>query len=121
MGYMAPEYGLEGIVSMQIDVYSYGILLMKTFTGKKPTDEMFRGEFSIKKWVKDFYPDAIIDVIGGQLLAEERRQLAIKKDCLLSIIALALECSTDSPNERRNMNEVLAALKKIRTKFLNEP
>ncbi|MFQ6658441.1 hypothetical protein Gotur_027715 [Gossypium turneri] len=44
--YMAPEYGIEGIVSTKGDVYSFGILLMKIITRKKPTDEMFAGERS---------------------------------------------------------------------------
>ncbi|KAK2972162.1 hypothetical protein RJ640_029200 [Escallonia rubra] len=37
------EYGLGGSVSTSCDVYSYEIMLMETFTGKKPTDEMFEG------------------------------------------------------------------------------
>ncbi|XP_052875345.1 receptor kinase-like protein Xa21 [Gossypium arboreum] len=49
-GYMAPEYGVEEIVSTKDDVYSFGILLMEIITRKKPTDEMFAGERSLKSW-----------------------------------------------------------------------
>ena len=42
------EYPLEGSVSIRGNVYSYGILLMETFTSTKPTDEMFAGELSLK-------------------------------------------------------------------------
>ncbi|KAL4272290.1 hypothetical protein GQ457_13G004060 [Hibiscus cannabinus] len=52
IGYMAPEYGTEGIVSTKGDVYSFGILVMETITRKRPTDEMFEGERSLKSWVK---------------------------------------------------------------------
>jgi LRR receptor-like serine/threonine-protein kinase FLS2 len=40
------EYGSRGIVSTSGEVYSYGILLMKTFTRKKPTDDMFGGKWA---------------------------------------------------------------------------
>jgi LRR receptor-like serine/threonine-protein kinase FLS2 len=42
------ECGLEGLVSTRGDVHSYGILLMGTFTRKKPTDDMLSGEMSLK-------------------------------------------------------------------------
>ncbi|KAK4706865.1 hypothetical protein R3W88_033582 [Solanum pinnatisectum] len=35
IGYIAPEYGQDGIVSMSCDVYSFGILIMETFTRKR--------------------------------------------------------------------------------------
>ncbi|XP_025664930.2 putative receptor-like protein kinase At3g47110 [Arachis hypogaea] len=118
IGYMAPEYGLEGRVSRQGDVYSYGILLMETFTQKKPTDEMFVGEFSIKEWVKMSCPDSLLDIIDAKLLVEEG-ETDTKQDCLLSIMTLALNCSAESPVERTRMKDAMNALKKIKRLLLN--
>ncbi|KAB1223323.1 hypothetical protein CJ030_MR2G008599 [Morella rubra] len=61
IGYMAPEYGLEGIVSTRGDVYSYGILLMETFTSKRPTDSMFTGGMSLKHWIEESLPISVTE------------------------------------------------------------
>lgn len=111
------EYGSAGVVSVKGDVYSYGILLMETFTRKKPTDEMFVGEMSLKQWVKQSLPDSVTQVVDANLLRGEEEQFAAKKDCIISIMKLALECSADLPEERISMKDVLAALKKIKFKF----
>ncbi|WMV32129.1 hypothetical protein MTR67_025514 [Solanum verrucosum] len=51
IGYIAPEYGQDGIVSTRCDVYSFGILMMETFTRKRPSDDTFTGEWSIQRWL----------------------------------------------------------------------
>ncbi|XP_041014296.1 receptor kinase-like protein Xa21 [Juglans microcarpa x Juglans regia] len=117
IGYMAPEYGFEGIVSKRGDVYSYGILLLETFTRKKPTDEIFAEEVNLRNWVKGSFPHALLEVIDPNLLSAENGQFSITKECLTSIIGLALDCTVESPEERINMNDVLPALKRIKTKL----
>ena len=34
-GYMSPEYAMNGIVSVKIDVFSFGVLLLEIISGKK--------------------------------------------------------------------------------------
>ncbi|CAL9004721.1 unnamed protein product [Prunus brigantina] len=124
VGYMAPEYGMEGIVSTRGDVYSFGIVVMETFTRRKPTDEMFVGEMNFKQWItKSLLPDAIKDgVVDDNLLGTEQDDddFVSKMDCLSSIMRLALACCAESPEERISMKEVVATLEKIKTKFLKD-
>ncbi|KAM3306373.1 receptor kinase-like protein Xa21 [Capsicum chacoense] len=46
LSYIAPEYGQDGSVSTKCDVYSYGIMLLETFTRRKPSE--FEGDHSLK-------------------------------------------------------------------------
>ncbi|PQP96463.1 hypothetical protein Pyn_15833 [Prunus yedoensis var. nudiflora] len=41
IGYMGPEFRMEGIISTRGDMYSFGIVPMETFTRRKPTDEIW--------------------------------------------------------------------------------
>ncbi|PHT82831.1 hypothetical protein T459_11274 [Capsicum annuum] len=38
LGYIAPDYGQDGLVSTKCDVHSYGIMLLETFTRRKPSE-----------------------------------------------------------------------------------
>ncbi|KAJ4848050.1 hypothetical protein Tsubulata_015832 [Turnera subulata] len=117
VGYMAPEYGSEGIVSTRGDVYSFGILLMETFTRKKPTDEMFREGMSLKDYVQKALPDSVAKLVDERLLSEESHLLS-KIKCLTSIFTLAMDCVIEFPEQRTYITEVLATLKNIRTRYL---
>ena len=93
---------------------------METFTRKKPTDEIFAGEMSIKYWVKESLPSSLMEVVDANLLNSGEGGHSARRDCALSILQLALECSEEVPNERINMKEVVAKLKKFKIKLLNE-
>ncbi|KAF7121484.1 hypothetical protein RHSIM_Rhsim13G0188900 [Rhododendron simsii] len=111
------EYGSEGIVSTKGDVYSYGILLLETFSRKKPTDEMFAGEMNLKQWVKESLPCAVTEVIDANLLMDDEH-FTIKEHCVKSIMELAVSCCAESPEERVDVKDVLTTLTKTRVEFL---
>ncbi|XP_040369795.1 probable LRR receptor-like serine/threonine-protein kinase At3g47570 [Rosa chinensis] len=119
IGYIAPEYGMEGIVTIRGDVYSFGIVVMETFTRRKPTDEIFIGDMRFNQWVASFLDaDAIAEVVDATLLGtEEDHEFVSKRECLSSIMRLAVACSAESPEERINMQEAVAMLKTIKIKF----
>ncbi|XP_057998184.1 probable LRR receptor-like serine/threonine-protein kinase At3g47570 [Hevea brasiliensis] len=117
IGNMAPEYGSEGIVSMKGDVYSFGILLMETFKRKKPTDDMFGGRMSLKEYIKEALPDAVVEIADANLLTGEEN-FADKKDGVSFILGLSVECCVEVPDERNGITQVLSTLVTIRTQFL---
>ncbi|KAL4272052.1 hypothetical protein GQ457_13G004120 [Hibiscus cannabinus] len=120
IGYMAPEYGIEGIVSTKGDVYSFGILMMETITRKRPTDEMFGGERSLKGWVKESISSPVNQVVDIDLLRNVGRERSAANNCALSILQVGLECTAELPGERLDMKEVVTKLKKIKAKLIKD-
>ncbi|GAY34231.1 hypothetical protein CUMW_276610, partial [Citrus unshiu] len=95
------------------------LLLMETFTRKRPTDEMFTGEMSLRRWVMESLPHRLREVVDANLVRDEQA-FSAKKDCLISIMDLALDCCMESPDKRMHMTDVAAKLKKIKVKFLDD-
>ncbi|KAJ0797407.1 putative protein kinase RLK-Pelle-LRR-XII-1 family [Helianthus annuus] len=115
IGYMSPEYGMEGLVSPESDVYSFGILLLETFTRKKPTEEIFCGEINLRSYVLEATQRSVFDVVDENLINEH---LYTKEEPLASIFNLAIDCTFDSSSLRINMDETLVRLSKIQKNFL---
>ncbi|KAL8484975.1 hypothetical protein ACS0TY_027329 [Phlomoides rotata] len=90
---MNAEYRSEGLVSTMVDVYSFGILLMEVFSRRKPTEEMFSGELTLKRWMFESYPNPVIEIVDSELLNADDESIRYRHEsCLTSIIGLALCC-----------------------------
>ncbi|XP_028789444.1 probable LRR receptor-like serine/threonine-protein kinase At3g47570 [Neltuma alba] len=120
IGYMAPEYGSQGIVSFQGDVYSYGILLMEMLTRKKPTDEMFVQGMSLKDWVSKSMPHSIINILDVNLLPKDDQNIGSILSHISSLFELALHCCIDLPGARINMKDVVVTLNRIKASFIKD-
>ncbi|CAL5363809.1 unnamed protein product [Camellia sinensis] len=67
IGYAAPEYAMGSKESTEGDVYSYGILLLEMFTGKRPTDDMFKDSLNLHNFVRLALPHQVADVADPML------------------------------------------------------
>ncbi|KAK8618540.1 hypothetical protein V6N13_132529 [Hibiscus sabdariffa] len=82
-----------------------------------------RDEMSLKDFVKESSFDSLTKVIDVTILQEGDVHFTAKTNCIWSVLELALDCSAESPDRRRNMVDVVAELKKIKTrsKFGRQP
>ncbi|KAL7229135.1 hypothetical protein ACSBR2_007771 [Camellia fascicularis] len=122
IGYTAPEYGMGSEVTTKGDVYSYGILLLEMFTGKRPTDDMFEYSLNLHNFVKMALSNRVTEVADPMLLRGEEEKASdineITRDCLISILQIGVTCSSGLPKERMNISDVVAELHSIRSIFL---
>ncbi|KAK8992473.1 hypothetical protein V6N11_048554 [Hibiscus sabdariffa] len=74
-------------------------------------------EMSLKDFVKESSFDSLTKVIDVTILQEGDVHFTAKTNCIWSVLELALDCSAESPDRRRNMVDVVAELKKIKTRY----
>ncbi|KAJ4765451.1 Protein kinase superfamily protein [Rhynchospora pubera] len=121
IGYVPPEYGEGGPVSAAGDVYSFGVLLLEIFTGRNPTEYMFKDGLTLHNFVEVSYPMHVMDIIDpilAPVAVMESDAFNKVHECLASIIEVGLGCSKQSPLERMSMKDVAIQLHKIRDVYL---
>ncbi|KAL5734492.1 hypothetical protein ACOSP7_032353 [Xanthoceras sorbifolium] len=130
--YVAPEYGMGGEVSMPGDVYSFGILLLEMFTGKRPIDSMFTNGLTLHEFTKMALPERVMEIVEPSLqlevsndnnnvenFARRAGEGRIRvEECLVGVLRTGVVCSMESAAERVEMTDVVAQLFGVRERFL---
>jgi serine/threonine protein kinase len=120
---------MGGEVSAQGDIYSYGILLLEMFTGKRPTDGMFTESFTLHTYAKRALPHHVMEIADPQILLEKENEQEkasqTKKgsnvrieECCLSILRIGVSCSAEMQKERMDIEDVIIELNSIKDEFL---
>ena len=114
----AAEYG-EGLeVSTHGDVYSLGIVLIEMFTGRRPTDDMFRDGSSLHYFAEAALPAKVMDsriwLYGEAENSNATRDISRTKECLAAIMQLGVLCSKQSPKDRPSTSDAAVEMRNIR-------
>ncbi|KAK9137924.1 hypothetical protein Sjap_008518 [Stephania japonica] len=131
VGYIPPEYGIGVKPSTQGDMYSYGVLLLEMFTGKRPTDEVFQDGLDLHKLCEIALHKRVMKIIDTHMLeleqegnephqdthvinTESRRGMRQEngkvEECISSIVKVGVGCSMPSPSERIDIKDALKEL-----------
>ncbi|XP_051139023.1 probable LRR receptor-like serine/threonine-protein kinase At3g47570 [Andrographis paniculata] len=117
IGYIAPEYGLGDMVSIQGDVYSFGILLLEMFTNIRPTNEAFNERSNLHTFVCNALPDDTMDILDP-FIAQEIINSQKAEKSMVSILKIGVACSNELPRDRMAMTDVVTELSKIRSAYV---
>ena len=71
---------MGGKPSKQGDVYSYGILLLEMFTGRRPTDNMFKDDLNLHNFVKMALPERLVQIVDSSLLQRDVEETTKRED-----------------------------------------
>lgn len=111
--------------STEGDVYSFGVLLLESVTGKRPTDSIFQEGSNLHEWVKSQYPCKIEPVLEQSLLRYAPHGSVVPSnrlwcDVLLELIELGLMCTQYSPLIRPTMDDVAHEMARLK-QYLSGP
>ncbi|RZR75056.1 hypothetical protein BHM03_00048692 [Ensete ventricosum] len=123
------EYGVANKVSVEGDVYSYGILLLETLTGMRPTGETLKADLSLPRYVEMALPERVAEIIDPNLLLEEEEEEKEGEEtnectrdrameCLALSLKIGIRCSKESPPERMQLVDAINELTAIRNAYL---
>ncbi|OAY65277.1 Protein LYK5 [Ananas comosus] len=118
-GYMAPEYLEHGLVTPQLDVFAFGVVMLELLSGREAASfaddkETKGGEKALLLW------ESISGVLGGEDVRRNFRgfvdpylQSDYPFDLAFAMAELAMRCVSREPGARPSIGEVLVSLSAI--------
>ncbi|KAJ0693581.1 putative protein kinase RLK-Pelle-DLSV family [Helianthus annuus] len=118
-GYLAPEYVLGGQLTLKADVYSFGVLVLETISGKSSSLSSWgTTQKVLLEWAWELYQE-------GKLLELVDHDLkTYPKDDVTKYIKVAFFCTQATANRRPSMSQVVEMLSrnvKLNEKELTPP
>ncbi|CAJ1967926.1 unnamed protein product [Sphenostylis stenocarpa] len=108
-GYIAPEYAYTMKVTEKCDIYSYGVVLLELLTGRTPVQPLEQGG-DLVTWVRNHIREHNNSLTPEILDTRVDLEDQITVNHMLTVLKLALACTSVSPTKRPSMREVVRML-----------
>ena len=114
LGYLAPEYVRQGVVSPSIDIFAYGVVLLEVLSGQTPiTKPNEKGEGSV--WLSEKIKSILQSEDAGEL--REWMDSALGEnysfDAAVTLANLARACVEEDPSLRPSAGEAVEKLSRL--------
>ena len=76
---------MGGEASTEGDVYSYGVLVLEMFTGRMPTNDMFKDGLNLRNFVKMALPKRFAHVVDPMLLPRGAVEMGATTSTMMAI------------------------------------
>lgn len=108
--YQAPEASTSSKPSQKWDIYSFGMILLETITGKLPVIEVGPLRFDLVRWVGACIMERapLSDIIDPILIHDLDKVEEMER-----VLRIALACVDRSPDRRPSARHALIGLDKI--------
>ncbi|XP_021803376.1 probable LRR receptor-like serine/threonine-protein kinase At1g53440 [Prunus avium] len=105
-GHMAPEDLVQGFVTSKVDVYSFGVVILEIVSGKKNAGYKFNheSEYLLDMAYVAYKNGSLVDLVDKNLSGIYDAKQAI------TILTLAVMCTSISPTLRPRMADVVSIL-----------
>ncbi|KAL8246798.1 hypothetical protein R6Q59_008014 [Mikania micrantha] len=107
LGYTAPEYALQGILSDKVDTYSFGIVILEIISGRRCSD-MNSDKPSMDYLLEHAWK--LYENAKHVMFIDETLDVKGHEQHVMQIIEIALLCTQSPASKRPTMSEVVAML-----------
>lgn len=105
--FIPTEYAYTMKITEKCDIYSYGVVLLELLTGKTPVQPLEQGG-DLVTWVRRYIRQNSLTSAMFDARLKLKEQSTV--DQMITVLKIALICTSASPSDRPSMREVVLML-----------